>query len=103
MAKLPIDYAREIAASGYGGSIDAYRGENKLQAMWSNIPSTFCGTPVSWQFECVFVCRDAICYLHQNQDTAHMLDLPQSTLKSMAMMGSLAALIYYPFGKKDVE
>lgn len=46
---------------------------------------------------------DALVYLKANPDTAHMLDLPTSTLVAMARMGSTAAILYFPFGEPDDE
>lgn len=103
MAKEPLDYAREIANSSYYGSTEAYRGEDRLRDMWMRLPLDPYILPPAWRFHCVIVRREAIAYLYQNQDTANMLDLPQSVLKSMALMGSKAALMYYPFGQKDIE
>jgi len=46
---------------------------------------------------------EAIVYLKDNPDTAHMLDLPTATLVAMARMGSTAAILYFPFGEPDDE
>lgn len=50
-----------------------------------------------------FAVEDAIRYLLAYPDTAHMLDLPTSTLVAMARMGNKATVLYFPFGEPDDE
>lgn len=95
-----VDYAFRISGTPVGASSVSAYGDVRLQDLWARSPLVpKVALPEDWPTGRIAVTRQAIAYLYLNPDTAHMLDLPREALESLALMGSEAALLYYPFAR----